>query len=83
MRYELSAKAETDIQDIIRYTLENFGRQQVDLYVDGLFNTFDIMTDNPRMGSDVRGVEARRYVYRSSSIKSVVMSSVLRIFATP
>lgn len=79
MQYELSARAETDIQDIIRYTFENFGRRQVDRYIDGLFNTFDIVIDNPRMGSDVIGVNARRYVYRSHYVFYQVRDDVIRI----
>ena len=67
MIYELTRKATRQIEAIIRYTDEHFGEQQTVDYIDGLYLTFDILTDNPRMG---RAYDAtrRRYVYRSHHV---------------
>jgi toxin ParE1/3/4 len=68
MIYQLSEQARADVKEIIRYTIEHFGEQQAEEYADGLFYSFDLLTDNPRMGrsvqSDLSG-GLRRYTYRS------------------
>jgi toxin ParE1/3/4 len=67
MIYELSRKAQRQIEDIIRYTDANFGEDQTREYVGGLYYSFDILSDNPQMG--VRYDERRRrYIYRSHQV---------------
>ena len=64
MIYEISRKASAQIDDIIRYTDETFGPAQTEKYLSGLYNTFDLLADNPLLGREwMRG--KRRYVYRS------------------
>jgi toxin ParE1/3/4 len=62
MIYVLSRRAKADIQAIIRYTDRHFGQAQTTEYVGGLFYSFDILTDNPRIGRKWDG-EKRRYIY--------------------
>lgn len=78
MRYELSERARADIKAIIVYTLENFGRQQADEYTDGLFRSFELLTDNPKIGMTVTGA-VRRYVYRSHYVFYEIRDDVIRI----
>jgi len=78
MRYELSERARADIKAIIIYTLENFGRGQADEYLDGLFKSFDLLTDNPRIGMSVTG-GVRRYIYRSHYVFYEIRGEVIRI----
>lgn len=84
MRYELSERARQDIKDIIRYTVERFGTQQADEYADGLFYSFDLLTDNPRMGKAVLrqlGGDLRRYLFRSHYVIYEIREDVIRIAA--
>ena len=84
MRFELSGQARADIKEIIRYTIANFGVAQADEYSDGLYYSFDLLTDNPRMGKRVHsdmGVELRRYTYRSHYVVYEVRSDSIRIAA--
>jgi toxin ParE1/3/4 len=63
MIYALSHQAKADIKAIIRYTDRHFGPAQTEEYIDGLFYSFELLTDNPRMGREWDG-EKRRYIYR-------------------
>ena len=82
MEYELSELARSNIKDIARYTIENFGEAQADEYLDGLFYSFDLLTDNPRMGkhvvSDLSG-NLRRYTYRSHYVIYEIREKIIRI----
>lgn len=64
MRWELSRQASAEIDDIIRYTDLNFGIEQTENYVGGLYNAFDLLSDNPKMGQAWAG-ERRCLIYRS------------------
>lgn len=67
MIYELSRKALGQIEDIIRYTDANFGQDQTREYVSGLYYSFDILSDNPKMGRPF-DERRRRYIYRSHQV---------------
>ena len=67
MIYELSRKALRQIEEIIRYTDEHFGEDQTRQYVSGLYYSFDLLTDNPRMGRQY-DEQRRRYIYRSHQV---------------
>ncbi len=82
MRYELSAHARNNIKEIIKYTIDFFGVDQAEEYVDGLYYSFDLLTDNPRLGkhvvSDLSG-NLRRYTYRSHYVIYEIRKNVIRI----
>ena len=82
MEYELSDLARSNIKEITRYTIENFGEAQADEYLDGLFYSFDLLTDNPRMGkhfvSDPSG-NLRRYTYRAHYVIYEIRDQIIRI----
>ena len=67
MIYELSRKALRQIEEIIRYTDENSGGPQTEEYISGLYHSFDILSDNPKMGRQYND-RRRRYIYRSHQI---------------
>ncbi len=52
MDFRLTRRAEADIKSIIRYTDLNFGPAQTKEYLGGLFNSFDLLTDNPELGRE-------------------------------
>ena len=67
MIFELSNRAKADIMEIVRYTLENFGSAQAEEYIDGLYYSFELLTDNPKLGREWK-TGRRRYIYRMHSI---------------
>lgn len=50
--YELSVKADKDIEDIFDYTTEEFGPDQAVLYVSGFESIFTELTLNPELGRE-------------------------------
>ena len=69
---------------IIRYTIDYFSTEQADEYADGLYYSFDLLTDNPKMGKGVqsdRSGNLRRYTYRSHYVIYEIRSDVIRIAA--
>ena len=52
MDYKLSRQARAAVKDIIRYTDKNFGKPQTERYLDGLYYSFDLLTDDPEMGRE-------------------------------
>ena len=82
MEYELSELARSNVKEIARYTIDHFGEAQADEYLDGLFYSFDLLTDNPKMGrnvhSDLSG-NLRRFTYRSHYVIYEIRGNVIRI----
>jgi toxin ParE1/3/4 len=69
LRYHLSEKAETDLQEIITYTLNVWGMDQVFRYVDNLYDHFELLGNQPAMGracsslsSGLRRFEVQKHV---------------------
>lgn len=52
MGYHLTQDAERDIGTIAGIGIETFGMKQARAYHDALFNVFDLIADNPRMGRE-------------------------------
>ena len=67
MKFELSNRARADIKEIVRYTMANFGRAQTEEYIDGLYYSFELLSDNPKLGREWKSGR-RRYIYRMHSI---------------
>ena len=68
--YQLSKRAERDIENIAVYTIQQFGIRQARIYRDGLFKTFDMICEFPMIGSDQSHIKqnVRRQVYESHTI---------------
>lgn len=79
MRVELSERAAADIEDIIGYTVENFGEAQADEYTLGLYHSFQLLEDNPRIGRSFPNITVRRYVYRMHHVYYEIRDEVIRV----
>ena len=78
MRYQVMRAAERDIEKIISYTDENFGEGQTQEYLAGLYYSFDLLTDNPKMGR-VFDSARRYYIYRSHYVYYRIDGDLLKI----
>lgn len=76
LKYELSELAVTDLEDIYRYTRENFGRRQAKAYLEELEVLFSQLRDHTKLGrsrkeirKELRSIAMRNHVvfYRSIS----------------
>ncbi|MBE8233100.1 MAG: type II toxin-antitoxin system RelE/ParE family toxin [Endozoicomonadaceae bacterium] len=68
--YRLLKKAEKDIANIANYTIQKFGIKQAGVYRDGLFRSFEIISDFPLIGSSQHHTKKniRRHVHEHHSI---------------
>lgn len=68
--YELTAKAESEIEGIYEYSIENFGFSVAQDYLMGLHGCFQLLADHQSFGTDYSFIapRLRRYEYRSHSI---------------
>lgn len=64
MIYRLSRTAESDIEEIYRYTVETFGHVQAALYLGGLESVFELLCEHPDIGTKFDDTR-RRYVFKS------------------
>ena len=64
MRLTYSDQARDDLIFIYAQGVHRFGEAQADRYLDGLFYLFDLLTDNPRLGTAF-GLAIRRINYKS------------------
>jgi toxin ParE1/3/4 len=83
--YKLAEDADTDLQNIYLYTLENWGEQQAEIYINGLFARFATLASHPEMGrlrtelgKNIRSfVHKRHVVYYIKMTEGVGISRVL------
>ncbi len=73
MDYRISRQASAVIDEIIRYTIANFGDEQASDYVAGLYHSFELLTDNPKLGRVWSGGDKRLYIYRSHYVLYRIM----------
>lgn len=76
MIYKLSRKASKQIDAIIRHTDTHFGTQQTEEYLDGLYYSFELLSENPKMGREWQQGK-RRYIYRSHVVYYRIMQDYL------
>ena len=81
----LSQDAQSDLVSIYRQGLELFGEKQAGQYLDTLFHLFDLLGENPGMGSDfdIQGKHFQRFVHVSHVIIFETSNpgvKILRIF---
>lgn len=50
--FKLSTKAKRDLMDIARYTQNNWGREQRNIYLKQMDETFHALADSPSLGMD-------------------------------
>jgi toxin ParE1/3/4 len=68
--YQLTNKAEAEIEGIIEYSIVNFGLNVAQKYITGLHECFMLLAEHQSWGGDydfiVQGL--RRYEYRSHAV---------------
>ena len=64
-KYSVSEAAQSDLRDIVRYTVEKWSADQAVRYATGLKNTFQTLAESPRIGRscDEVGRGLRRHEY--------------------
>lgn len=67
MNYRLTTHAKNDVRDIHRYTVKHFGNIQAEHYLGGLNYTFDLLTDNPKLGMPANG-NTRCFIYKEHNV---------------
>ncbi len=79
--YQLTNKAESEIEDIYEYSILNFGLQTAQGYISGLHDCFELLSNNQSWGSDYGFIIKKlfRYEYRSHSIYYQAMKKGIRI----
>lgn len=48
-KYEISKRAEIDLSDIWRYTLDKWSREQANIYLKGIFAAFNMIAMAPEL----------------------------------
>ena len=56
LRYELSEEADSDLEDIFDYTVEQFGIEQAIKYVSNFQAVFIGLCNNPRLGRERKDI---------------------------
>ncbi|MBP0617211.1 type II toxin-antitoxin system RelE/ParE family toxin [Jiella mangrovi] len=69
-RFRLARRAEEDVTEIYAFGYEMFGAAQADHYADTMFETFERLAQNPRMGRLAESIAPgiRRHEHRSHVI---------------
>lgn len=67
MTYQLSKRADKDLDELTKNSLQNFGLAQTQIHMGGLDYLFELLADNPEMGTRWKG-NIRRHPYRSHII---------------
>ena len=70
MNYKISIKASEDIENIWLYTYENWSQEQVDRYVNLIFDEIEYLSTNADSVKDFSHV---RKNYRNSKVKSHII----------
>ena len=81
-RYTLSPAADSDIEEIVQYTLEGWGAAQLNNYMGGLTEAFRQLAELPGLGrrrSDIGVENLQSYRYRSHLIYYFRMSKSIEI----
>jgi toxin ParE1/3/4 len=68
--YQLTSKAEQELDGIYEYSILNFGLNTAQDYLAGLQDCFQMLADHPSWGADYGFISSglQRYEYRSHSI---------------
>ena len=67
MNYQISVKANEDIEAIWLYTFENWGQEQADRYYNLILNEIEYIAENFESG---KSMEFLRKSYRATKVKS-------------
>ncbi|MEO1476762.1 MAG: type II toxin-antitoxin system RelE/ParE family toxin [Pseudomonadota bacterium] len=75
MRYKLTPQAQADLDDLTAYGIEQFGEGQAIKYLEGLEYSFELLCENPYMGT--RFDEKRQHVvYYTPTLNYILIVEV-------
>ena len=85
-RWRLTGKAKHDLTGIRRFTLEQWGRQKAEEYLNNLIEKIQLLAERPSIGVDCSkslnlGSEVRSIVYVSHIIYYVVSETHISVVA--
>ena len=68
--YQLTPEAERDVENIWRYTLEEWGVEKANRYVDDIVESFGLLVDSPGLGAPCDHIRQgyRRVIFREHAI---------------
>lgn len=72
MPYRLSALAEQDLEEIWSYVAEDASPTTADQLIDAIFDRFDLLVEQPRMGRTRPRVRQRRSLVRGREESSTI-----------
>jgi toxin ParE1/3/4 len=67
MKFEISVKAQHDLEEIWLYTFQNWSIEQADRYLNLIFDEIHYLSENPLAGRDYSELRKK---YRCSKVKS-------------
>lgn len=62
-KYRIRSLAESDLETIWLYTVEQWGVEQADTYVKSIINRFDWLADNPLLGKQRSDIQQGYYCF--------------------
>ena len=78
MHHRLAQRAEGDLKDIYRYTVQTFGSRQAEKYLRELDAVFELIGDHPEIGRPYEG-RTRHFVHGKHIILYRIVSEVVVI----
>ena len=76
VKYELTNKAVSDLNDIWEYTVEKWSEKQADKYYDMLLDSCQDIANNPTLGKNYEGVKNELFGFKVN--KHVIFYRILK-----
>ncbi len=82
MKYQLTDEADKDVEEILAYSVKNFGVDQTQHYFEALKECIELLADNPNMGHSAEDIlpeylrfphESHVVFYKKSSPSIIVV----------
>ena len=81
MKYQLTDKADKDVEEILEYSVMNFGAKQAQHYFEALKECIELLADNPEIGHSADEIlpDYLRFPFESHVIFYKVFSSSILV----
>ena len=81
MKYQLTDEAARDVEEILAYSVINFGTDQAQHYFEALKECIELLADNPRMGHSAEDIlpDYLRFPFESHLIFYKIFSSSILV----
>jgi len=81
VKYQFTDEAAKDIEEILEYSVMNFGPEQAQHYFEALKECIDLLADNPRMGRSAEEIlpDYLRFPFESHMIFYKIFSSSILV----